>query len=186
MVLTHFCYSCMVLSSIQADRITFLTSSTDYLLAARHSAGLILAADCSMLCDQCKGWVSWRMAVPHSSCAVTPWTGMGCRRAVDAGPSSSQGCWPGDLCAAGTWPGSGCWRRPRLQVAQGHPFPFLSCSSQGVPDTTTCPKEGSGMRKSTAAGWVPPNLHGSQRPLWKGLYKIVILSHFYFPSTLIA
>lgn len=95
MVLTHFCYPCMVLSSIQADRITFLTSSTDYLLAASHSAGLILATDFSMLCDQCKGWVSWRMAVPHSSCAITPWTGMGCRRAADAGQSSPKGAGQG-------------------------------------------------------------------------------------------
>lgn len=38
------------------------------------------------------------------------------------------------------------------------------------------------MRKSTTVRWVLPNLHGSQRPLWKGLYKIVILSHsFLFP-----
>lgn len=42
------------------------------------------------------------------------------------------------------------------------------------------------MRKSTTAGWILPNLHGSQRPLWKGLYEFVILSHFYFPSTLVA
>ena len=123
---------------------------------------------------------------PFPPAVIPPRMGTWCGRAADAGPGSASGVGqgtsvllaPGPSQAAGWDRGSGLHGDSRSL--------FRPTLPKGLP-THRPPDAGlPGMRERAAACRVLPNLHGSQSPLWKGLYKIVTLSHLYFPSTLLA
>lgn len=110
--------------------------------------------------------------LPHHD----PEIGMGCGRAADAGPSSASSAGQGTpvLLAAGHPE-----EEARAPGCTGHPSSFPPPFVGGY--WHNLHKRLFGMRKSTASGWALPNLHGSQRPLWKWLHRNCHPESFLFP-----